>query len=225
MTRKPLTFSAICIAGLSALCLYTWLTLPELDRYPVHWNIKGEANGFASRTGVLGVLFMMPITQIFVAGLLHFLAKLEPLQRNLSESRGAYNAVWILTMAFLTFVGAIICYIYISKNGLDTAMFLRSITVMMSLLFIGIGNQFGKVRQNFIFGIRTPWTLSSELSWEKTHRIGSRLFVLAGVIGLLLALLKPEFAVVGIVTALLTAVLICAVYSYIIWKDDPKKRQ
>ena len=48
------------------------------------------------------------------------------------------------------------------------------------MLFIVIGNYLPKVRPNYLVGIRTPWTLTSDLSWDRTHRIGGRLFVLEG---------------------------------------------
>ena len=47
-------------------------------------------------------------------------------------------------------------------------------------LFIVLGNVLGKVRSNFMFGVRTPWTLASDPRWNKTHRLVGRLFVLLG---------------------------------------------
>ena len=40
-------------------------------------------------------------------------------------------------------------------------------------------------------GIRTPWTLTSDLSWDRTHRVGGRLFVLEGIVFILLGLVRP----------------------------------
>ena len=40
----------------------------------------------------------------------------------------------------------------------------------------------GQIRSNFMMGIRTPWTLSSDLAWEKTHRLGGWLFMVAGAL-------------------------------------------
>lgn len=220
MNRKPLIFSAICILTLIGLAILTWLTLPDLDRYPIHWNLAGEADRFASRNAVLAVLMIMPITQIAMAVLLYFLPKIEPLRQNFEESRAAYNTIWIVVMAFLTIVGAMICLIYKA----ETALSLQWLAFGISLVFIGIGNVLGKVRQNYLLGIRTPWTLSSELSWEKTHRVGSRLFVLAGIIGLLLAVFIPEKALAGVIVVILVVTILCVIYSYIVWKEDPQKR-
>ena len=48
MNNKPFIFSLLCILGLAGISLMTWLMLPELERYPIHWNIHGEADGFAN---------------------------------------------------------------------------------------------------------------------------------------------------------------------------------
>jgi len=94
----------------------------------------------------------------------------------------------------------------------------------LSVLLIFIGNVLGKVRQNFMLGIRTPWTLSSEMSWEKTHRMGGRLFVLSGILGILLTIFLPKVAFPFILVAIFGIVLFSITYSYLIWKDDPNKR-
>ena len=41
-------------------------------------------------------------------------------------------------------------------------------------------------------GIRTPWTLTSDLSWDRTHRVGGRLFVLEGIVFILLGAGPPR---------------------------------
>ncbi|MCK7526814.1 MAG: SdpI family protein [Ignavibacteriales bacterium] len=42
----------------------------------------------------------------------------------------------------------------------------------MGLLFIVIGSMLRKAKRNFFIGIRTPWTLSSDYVWDKTHQLG-----------------------------------------------------
>ena len=225
MSRNPLIFSSLCILGLTVFSLYMWFNLPEMERYPIHWNAAGEADGFASRNAVLGTLMMMPVTQIFVTAVLYFVPKIEPLRENLEQSRLAYNSVWMATMAFLTVVGGVMAFMYKAPSDVAVEAPLRWMAGGMSLLFIGIGNVLGKVRQNFMFGIRTPWTLSSELSWEKTHRIGGRLLVLSGFVGIVFTAFLPFAAFPLVIAAILAVVFFCLIYSYIIWKGDPNKRK
>jgi uncharacterized membrane protein len=195
-----------------------------MDRYPIHWNAAGEADGFAGRGGVLGVLMIMPAALIFNGIIMYVLPKIEPLRKNLEASKAAYDTIWMLLMMFLTIIGVVICSMYWS--GLDTpkTFGIQMIAIGTAMLFIGIGNVLGKMRQNYMVGIRTPWTLASDLSWEKTHRLGGRLFVLSGAIGLITALLSPAASIIALVGTVLISVVICFVYSYVIWKDDPQKR-
>ena len=225
MRRNPLIFSLLCILGLAGFNSVTWFNLPELDQYPIHWNAKGEADGFASKTGVLGVLMIIPITQIFITAVLWLVPSIEPLQKNFEQSRAAYNLIWSVVIAFITAAGIMIALMYHDNGNHSTEAPLKWVAVGLSLLFLFIGNVLGKVRQNFMLGIRTPWTLSSELSWEKTHRIGGRLLVISGIIGLLSAIFLPKLAFAFIMTAILSTVIFSCVYSYLIWKNDPNKRQ
>ncbi len=92
----------------------------------------------------------------------------------------------------------------------------------LGIAFVVIGNYLGKMRSNFTCGIRTPWTLSSELSWNKTHRLGGRLFFVFGLVMLVLPFTPiPMHAGWGIfVCGALLSAIIPAVYSYFIWKQD-----
>lgn len=224
MSRKPLIFSLFCTLGLTIFSLITWLNLPQLEQYPIHWDWEGKADGFASRNAVLGDVMIIPITQVFTASLLYVIPKIEPLRENFEQSRPAYNLVWIAVMTFLTGVGITIVLAYKPSENIAINTPLPWMAAGLSLLYMVIGNVFGKVRQNFMFGIRTPWTLSSHLSWEKTHRIGGRLLVANGVICLVLVILMPNIAFPAVIISLLAAVIFSLIYSYIIWKNDPNKR-
>ena len=65
----------------------------------------------------------------------------------------------------------------------------------VGLVLMVVGNYLGKVRSNFFFGIRTPWTLSSELSWNRTHRLAGRLLVALGLV----TVATPVFPWAGLV--------------------------
>jgi uncharacterized membrane protein len=81
-------------------------------------------------------------------------------------------------------------------------------------LFLIPGNYMGKLRKNFFIGIRTPWMLASDAVWERTHRLGGWLFMLAGVLAIAgtLAGVPAWWAIV----VLLAVALIPAIYSLVI---------
>ena len=225
MYRKPLIFSILCILILCGLGVHTWLNLPEIDRYPIHWNAKGEADGFGSKRMVAVNLSIIPITSIFMAALLAGLPKIEPLAKNLKSSQSAYVTTWMFLMGFMVFIGWFIVMPYRDNGTLPVDNVLPFIAIANAVLFIGIGNVLGKVRQNFMFGVRTPWTLSSELSWEKTHRVMAKVFVIGGLLTILVALLKSEAAFIVSMIHVAVITVVSLVYSYKVWKSDPNKRE
>jgi uncharacterized membrane protein len=99
------------------------------------------------------------------------------------------------------------------------------VSVGVSVLFAIIGNYLGKVRSNFSFGIRTPWTLSSERSWNKTHRLGGRLLFVLGISGTIVALVNAnQLFLLLILGGSVGITLFLIIYSYVMWKDDPERR-
>jgi len=226
MKLNPLIFSLLCIIALTGLSLSIWLNLPELEHYPIHWNAAGEADSFGSRKAVLFNLMIMPVTLIFNLGLFYILPKIEPLRQNLEDSRTAYIVIWVGVVTIVTLAGFMICLFYATENPDIITLSLQIMAIGLCFLFMVIGNIFGKVRQNYMLGIRTPWTLSSELSWEKTHRFGGRVLVLTGLMGLGLTAFfsSPEKAIIAIIALLLIATFLCIIYSYLVWSEDPHKR-
>lgn len=225
MFRKPLIISLICLVITIGMSTYVWLDLPDMHQYPVHWGPDGQPDAYGSKNAVLLNLAIFPIIAAFMTGLFWFLPKIEPLRENLLASHKAYSVTWILVSVFNIGLTYLIARSYLIKDGAALAVSPRLIVISMSILFIGIGNVMGKVRQNFFFGIRTPWTLSSELSWEKTHRIGGRLFVLTGLVSILVAIIKPNIAIRTFTVLMIAMVIALCVYSYIVWKNDPNKRK
>ena len=88
-------------------------------------------------------------------------------------------------------------------------------------MFIVLGNYLGKIRRNYMFGVRTPWTLASELSWNKTHRFAGKLFVVTGLIVLLAGLWNPAWAIYAMIGCIIITLALTMVYSYWVWKHDP----
>ena len=63
--------------------------------------------------------------------------------------------------------------------------FLQWFFVGLGLFFMSMGNYLSKVRQNHFLGIKLPWTLASEDTWNKTPRLAAVLFVAVGFVTIL----------------------------------------
>ena len=183
---------------------------------PTHWNIYGEVDGTGGR---FEGLMLLPLIALGLYVLLLVLPRIDPARANYASFTGPYT---LLRVALALMMAAMHALLLATALGyeLNTG---RWIPVLVGLLFIVLGNIMGKVRPNYFVGIKTPWTLASARSWEKTHRAGGRLFVAAGI-GLAIAALLAQ-------PWLLAAVGVCGggglvwliVYSYTTWRDDPDR--
>lgn len=43
--------------------------------------------------------------------------------------------------------------------------------VLLGIVLIVVGNYLPKCRQNYMIGIKLPWTLDNEENWDYTHRM------------------------------------------------------
>ncbi|MBY9066257.1 SdpI family protein [Hyphomonas sp. WL0036] len=219
--RTGLIASAIAFLLTAGAALYTWNALPAVGEVPVHWGPDGRADQFAAKSEAWIYLAILPGSILFISLILALVPLIDPRKQNIETGRRAYLATWIATLFVLVLVQGGIS-VSMLKSGADaepSSMAVRLIIAACAALFIVIGNYLPKTRPSFMFGIRTPWTLSSDTAWEKTHRFAGPLFMLAGGLGLLGA-----FVFSGIWLALQLSVLVISValasvvYSYFAWR-------
>jgi len=118
----------------------------------------------------------------------------------------------------------VIIYFIVGLNGLGYNLPVGIITPgLIGLLFIILGNYFGKIKMNWFMGIRTPWTLSSEEVWNKTHRFGGKMFILAGLLMMAQIFLPLNFRLPIFVVSIATILLGTVGYSYIVYLKEKKK--
>jgi uncharacterized membrane protein len=96
----------------------------------------------------------------------------------------------------------------------------RVVPIGVGVLLIVIGNLLPRARPNWFVGIRTPWTLSSDRVWEKTHRFGGHVFVAGGILIVLAALVTAQWAQVILVAVVTVSVASVLIYSYLEWKRE-----
>ena len=108
--------------------------------------------------------------------------------------------------------------------ALSSSLLAFGLGIGLGLLFILLGNFLTRVRPNWIMGIRTPWTLSSEYSWEKTHRWASRFFVGSSLATAVTWLaIGPQWAIGVLVVSLFSTSIATIILSYVFYKRDPDR--
>jgi len=97
----------------------------------------------------------------------------------------------------------------------------KLVSLIVGLLFIYIGIYMKKIKSNWFVGIRTPWTLSNDIVWEKTHKFGGKIFVIIGGLFLISSYL-PFFIFKYIIYFIVLSILSIIIYSYYTYKQITK---
>jgi uncharacterized membrane protein len=86
----------------------------------------------------------------------------------------------------------------------------------VGLVIVVIGNYLPKCKQNYTIGIKTPWSMNDTENWTATHRFGSRIFVVCGVV-VILSVLLPESPVMYCIDIglIILAAVAATAYSYV----------
>jgi len=207
-TKKEI-LPIVLILAIFAVGLYFWPQLP--DRLPTHWGINGEVNGWSSKT--FTILFL-PALMAGVYLLISFLPLMDPLKVNIELFSGLYywfKIVFILFMAALYFMT-----IY---AGLGHALNVgRYVMLGVAILFLFLGLMLPKVKKNYTIGIRLPWTLHSEVVWDKTHQLGGKLFIALAVLMAIIAFLPGPWSFGILIGSIIAMLVILVWYSYHEWR-------
>jgi uncharacterized membrane protein len=207
---RVLPFVFIAIALLVSALAWPHLAEPT----PVHWGITGEPDRWGSRAE--GAL-MLPAIMAGLVLLMRFLPRIDPRRGNFEKMQDMYDFVVAVVAALLLGIHAMVI-----AAGLGHRVPIYTIIpVLIGVMLILLGNVLPRSRSNWWFGIRTPWTLSSDRVWARTHRVAGYCFVAAGLVlmtaPLLPGVLKP-YLIAGTVVV---AALIPVAYSYYAWRSEP----
>jgi uncharacterized membrane protein len=218
MNMRPLlVINSIVVVAMAGLSAWAWQFVPDAGQFPVQWGLNGEPHRFGSK---LEVLLVMPVVAAFVTALLWYLPHIDPRRANIEASAKFWNVVAVAVVALLAYLHGLFV---LSAMG-RTFVMIDYLLPALALMMIVLGNYLGKTRSNWFGGVRTPWSMSSEYSWEHTHRWAGRLFVISGLAALVTWPLTNATTAMTVLTAsiVLTAVVAVAL-SYVFWRNDPSR--
>ncbi len=213
-TKTSIILSAVLILVVILAGVFLWSRLP--DPMASHWNEADQVDGYM---GKFWGAFLLPVMMIGLTLLFLAIPSIDPLKKNIADFRGWFNVFIVLFNLFMAFVHGLTLAWNLGHTGIRMSV---AMVPAMGLLFILIGLMIRKAKRNYFIGIRTPWTLANDVVWEKTHLLGSKLFIAAGILTLL-SLLFPDKAFVILMVSVLGASLIAVVYSYLVFRQEEKK--
>ncbi|MEW4272062.1 SdpI family protein [Priestia megaterium] len=201
--------------SITLLTLVAWIiALPHLPAtMPIHWGANGEADGFATKINAMILTVGIMVLIYFVIA---FVPRIDPRKENYKYFSKTYNILLnaVLLLFFFVNMSTIL-------QGLGYNVPMSYIApIMAGLVFIIIGNYLQRVRSNYFMGIRTPWTLSNENVWKKTHRLSGKLFFIGGLLILISAFLPDGYKSVIMWGSIVLCVAVPYLYSYVAYKKE-----
>jgi uncharacterized membrane protein len=211
--RATIVLSILMIAFSLVFSLFVFDSLPE--QMASHWNAASQVDGYMPR---FWGAFLMPIVATGMVALLLVIPLIDPLKANIAQFREYFNAFITVMVAFLAYMHVVTVLWNLGYNQFNMG---TAVLPGIGLIFVFAGIMMRKAKRNYFIGIRTPWTLSSDWVWERTHRAGSVLFILSGLLSLAGAFF-PDIAMWFVFVPVLGVTLFLVVYSYVLYQRETR---
>lgn len=185
------------------------------DQIPMHWDFSGTVS-YDDKYQI----FLMCGMAVLFAFFLDVLPKIDPRKKNYQKFERYYDGFCVFMQIFLMVMNYIILIESFRPGTLSVPVI---IMLGIGILFVFVGNMMPKLKSNFYMGIKTPWALSSEEVWRKTHRLGGKCFFLAGLLLIAGAFFSNRQIVYYMLFAcIMIASIVPSVMSYVWWRQEQK---
>lgn len=208
--RKAEWFLLGIVAFSVATGLAFYSSVPEM--MASHWDMAGNVDGYISKPWGI---FLFPAIFVVIFLVFFIIPRIDPRREHIEHFRKYFDR-------FIIGFGVLFYYIYLLTliwNIGDRFNFFDLLIIPLAALFYFIGMLLPHTKSNFTIGIRTPWTISSETVWKKTHEVGGQAFKFCGVVSLL-GIVLPDFAIWFLVVPLAVATLGLVIYSYVLYVEE-----
>lgn len=205
--------TVIVILGLASL-VYALINYSKLpDQLPSSIGITGKVNRYWGKNEIIATFSLLGIA---LPLLMQFTRSIDPKRENYKKFENAYAMIRLaIGVLFNLILVLIVAY------GLGKDINISKITIAaVGLMFIAIGNYMPQVKDNYLFGVRTAWTLASPEVWRKTHRLSGAMWVIAGLLIIPGAFLTEIWATTLIIMALVLAIAVPILYSIVISRQS-----
>jgi uncharacterized membrane protein len=210
MRSRWLGYVFVAVAG--AVSLLTYPRMPP--RVATHWNLEGDPDGYSSRLVATTVL---PLAMLAMRGVLAILPAIDPRGENYKKLADTY---WLIVNGVVGFLLLLHVVIAVSAVGYPVQVG-RIAMGGVGLLLVLVGSYLGRVEPNWFIGVRTPWTLSSDSVWRRTHRVSGGILV-AGGVAIVLTVFLPAPPLVIVIALLATVAVVPVVVSYLLWRNEQR---
>ena len=216
-SRKNLALLWIFSALPAVALLFLYGRLPE--QVPTNFGFDGTVNAYSPRS----TMWLLALLGPFMALMFQILPQIDPKRRNYVKFQKYYDQFAIFLELFLLVVFSLTLTESLRPGTVSIG---RAVTALVSVLLILIGNMMGKIKHNYFFGIRTPWTLADPDVWTRTHSLGGKLWFVLGLVLLPGSFLLPERVFfVLLLTGVLGSAVLLFVISYLWYRGRPQREE
>ncbi len=205
LKTQILNILLIIIAFIESISVYHKLP----NQIASHWNLQGQVDGYS---GKFSGAFFVPILMLGLYILFIIMPKIDP-KKNISKFMDIYNLFITIFLIYMIYIHTLTLVFSLGH----TFDFTRAIMPGFALLFYFIGWMLPKTKQNWFMGIRTPWTLSNDQVWTKTHILGGKLFKICAILALL-GMISSKYSFYLIIIPAIFCSIYTVIYSYLEYK-------
>lgn len=212
--KTNIIIAAIMLVTLAGL-IAVYPKMPQT--IPIHWNIHGEVDGTGHKSTIFALWAITAVCDIAML----FAEKFDPKGENYAKFSKVFNIFRIVFTLFMCAVVIINVVLTFDPKFINMNSFMLP---CMGLMFAALGNYMPKIKHNYTFGIKCPWTLASENVWNKTHRMAGPLWVAGGIAIMLCAFLPGEAGFAVMMAVMFLLVIAPMVYSYFELKKEREEK-
>ena len=200
-------FNVFVIALAIFLSVFTYASLrPEIA---IQWN-NGEITNTASKS--LGVI-IIPAVMIFIYVILSLLFKTSEKKRDPNNLSKRISIILVLLLLLSV-------HIVVLASGLGYVMNMDIVGgLIVGIATMVLSNIMPQAKSNFVFGLRTPWTLSDEKVWAISNRFTGKILFFAGFLIFISVLIIPQHHLIFTVSLLLLVAVIGTIQSFLVYKQ------
>ena len=205
-----LIIGLILVSFLIGAYLYPYM--PE--KMASHWDANGSVDGYMPK---LWGLFLLPVISVILFLVYMLIPKIDPLKGNIEKFRGHFDVFILLLFLFLFYVHVLTMLWNLSYRF----NIIQLLAPAFGLIIYYAGIMMENAKQNWFIGVRTPWTLNSEVVWDKTNKLAGKLFKVAGVLAAM-GLIFSKYAIFLILVPVILAAVYPIIYSYQKYQQEIK---
>lgn len=205
--RKAIISSVVILLPM-VFGLVFWNQLP--DTMVSHWGGDGVADGSAPKAFMV---FGMPMILLALQWFMLFMTTL--MEKNNAPQN---NKIVAMTYGIVPAISLVV-HVFIYSIALEKEWNLFALLpVLLGALFMYIGNYLPKTTRNRTTGIKLRWTMGNDENWQKTHRLGGKIWFWGGMVIMATALLPVKITVAVMIGMIVVSAVVPTIYSYSIYK-------